>query len=161
MHSTWRIYFEVRADFGIGVMGDECIPISAGGDSAPGNPGNPGGPYGASGESNKTTCLGGGLNGCVTFGACVELYHCEITPNLPLGAKNSVPDNTEATLYIRTEEEGEPCGQLVCFSTEGMENPILYEFKGGVWVAVASGVNNGKLCVSHTGDGSFALVEGD
>jgi hypothetical protein len=102
-------------------------------------------------------------NGTVTFqsGACPQ--KCTISNNLPAGAKNSLPGDTVATLYVRVTAEGSEPGNgsyTACFNVGDLSNPVIYKYVGGQWVAVAATTYNGQICTTASGDGAFALGGG-
>lgn len=138
--------------------GVECVAATVGvdGGAAP-----PYGPYGneVTDPSDITLCLGGNLNGCVTFVGDQHVNKCTISPMLPVGPASSLPEGTVATLYIRLPGDQGSDTHTVCFSTEGIENPVLYQYIAGQWVIVNNGGYGSQICATHNGDGSFALGE--
>lgn len=106
-----------------------------------------------------TLNLGGGKNGSATFplGSCP--VQCTIGPTLPIAAKNDLPGDALATVYVRVVgEDGTPYegSYTVCFDNPDGDTLTIYRYVGGVWTAVQVAASN-PICVSASGDGAFYL----
>ncbi|MEX1248421.1 MAG: hypothetical protein WEA61_08055 [Anaerolineales bacterium] len=129
-------------------------------DSGPFSPGPGYGPYGdeLTDPAQTTLELKSPFNAWVTFEGGWHFHKCTISPMLPVGPAKDLPEGVVATLYVRVvAEEGTSDTHTVCFSTEGVENPVLYQFIAGEWVVVNAGGYGGQICTTHSGDGSFAM----
>lgn len=153
---------QVTLNFGMGEDGSwHETGVVCGAASVGGGEGAPAyGPYGneVTDPSDTTLCLGGALNGCVTFAGDQHIHKCTISPMLPVGPASNLPGGTVATLYVRLPaDQGGEDTHTICFSTEGIENAVLYQYIAGQWVVVNTGGYGGQICTTHSGDGSFAM----
>lgn len=135
---------------------DSAVPTVSGCNAAPNEPISTEGTE--EGESS-TLSLGGDKNGSATFppGSCPQ--KCSISPTLPAGAKNSLPDGALATMYVRVVDEGGTSGEgsyTVCFDNPKGDALIIYRYLGGAWVAVRSASSN-PVCTTTSGEGAFYL----
>jgi hypothetical protein len=112
------------------------------------------------GDEPVTLFLGSGNNGSATFAPDACPQKCTIGPNLPAGAKDSLPDNAVATMYVRVVNEGGETGggsYTVCFKNPEGQPLVIYKFVGGAWVALTFPSNSNQVCVTSSGDGAFYL----
>ncbi len=96
----------------------------------------------------------------MSFDAGTCAGKCTVSPNLPGGAKASLPADAIATLYFRsTDTDGEPGSgtYTVCFAVGDLTSPVIYRYVGGAWVAQAVTISGGQVCASGSGDGAYAL----
>lgn len=110
-------------------------------------------------DDTTTLSLGGGHNGSATFpaGSCPQ--KCTISSALPGPAKNSLPGDAIATIYVRVVDEGGTPGSgsyTVCFDNPDGASLTIYRYIGGVWTAVQAG-STSPICVTASGDGAFYL----
>jgi hypothetical protein len=134
--------------------GDECVILN--------DPGTPatGEPYshnsGQGGEAPIGLCTqAGGPWRCSYFNEGTCAVNCYIDPHLPAGAQHALPGGVITTLYVNISPD--PGGSYsVCFENPDNESLTIYQYLGGVWVALATSTNN-PICASSTGDGSFYL----
>jgi hypothetical protein len=92
---------------------------------------------------------------CAYFNEGTCAVNCYIDPHLPTGAKAALPGGVITTLYVNISPD--PGGSYsVCFENPDNESLTIYQYLGGVWVALATSTNN-PICASSSGDGSFYL----
>lgn len=106
-----------------------------------------------------TLTLGGGNNGSATFPPDACPQKCTIGSGLPAAAKDGVPSDALATVYVRVVDVGGGPGTgtyTVCFKNPDNDPVTLYRFVGGAWVAVAATTGN-PICTTASGDGAFYL----
>jgi hypothetical protein len=86
---------------------------------------------------------------------------CRVDSHLP-GHVGDTPAGTHSTLYVHMVDENQDPyngSYVACFNTSEVPNPVVYRFVSGAWVALpAYSVTDSQICVSASGDGSFALV---
>jgi hypothetical protein len=111
---------------------------------------------GNSTTASVTTCtLASGDWRCAYFAEGTCAVNCYIDPHLPAGAQSALPGGVITTLYVNISPD--PGGSYsVCFENPDNESLTIYQYLGGVWVALATSTNN-PICASATGDGSFYL----
>lgn len=111
------------------------------------------------GTQPVTLVLGGGDNGSATFSPDACPQKCTIGPSLPAAAKDGVPSDALATMYVRVVDQGGAPGTgtyTVCFKNPNNDPVTVYRFVSGVWVAVAANSGN-PICTTASGDGAFYL----
>lgn len=138
----------------------------SGGNTAPPKPRTPGhGKFGngITDDGSGSANLGGNKNGWFYYNEGTCAGSCSVGANLPKGAKNSKPDGTNATLYVRmVDAEGNPSNgsYTVCFDPEKLGNDaVIYRYISGVWVAQPAFNSGGLVCTTASGDGAFALAK--
>jgi hypothetical protein len=133
--------------------GSECVPVGTG-------PGGGGDEYSHNstqgGDAPVGLCtLAAGNWRCSYFNEGTCTVNCYIDPHLPAGAKNALPGGVITTLYVNISPD--PGGSYtVCFENADNESLTIYQYLGGVWVALATSTNN-PICASSSGDGAFYL----
>jgi hypothetical protein len=110
-------------------------------------------------DEQATLHLGGDHNGSATFppGSCPQ--QCTINSTLPNNAKNDLPGDELATMYVRVvNEDGAPGdgSYVVCFSNPHGASLTIYRYIAGAWVALRVAAVD-PICITASGDGAFYL----
>jgi hypothetical protein len=95
----------------------------------------------------------------VTFDSDSCSQQCTISRQLPRSARNSLPSDVAATLYVRVVDSGGNPGNgsyNACFANNSGNSLTIYKFISGAWVAQATSSSN-PICVNSSGDGAFYL----
>jgi hypothetical protein len=103
--------------------------------------------------------LGPGKNGTITFSPGSCSLKCKVSVGLPTAAKQAVPANAIATMYVQqVTADGSPAtgSYTVCFANPDGAALTVYRFVSGAWVAVGASTLN-PICTTATGDGAFYL----
>lgn len=110
-------------------------------------------------EGPVTLTLGGDKNGSVTFPPETCPQKCTISSKLPSEAKQHLPSNALATMYVRVIDAGGNPGNgsyQVCFNNAKNEAVVIYRFVSGAWVGMAAS-SGSQICTTANGEGSFYL----
>ncbi len=109
---------------------------------------------GKPGNGPITLGLGGPNRVVVTFSAWTCSNPCVISASLPRGAKNSLPANTLATVYVRlVSGDGE---YLLCFNNKKSETLSIYRYFHPDWRRILTSSSN-PICSYVSGNGPFFL----
>ena len=98
-----------------------------------------------------------GYNGSVFFPAWSCPQSCLIGFELPFEAKNDLPANALATVYVQSDNlDGSPYNATyqVCFENPDNELLTIYRYVSGEWRPVNTS-SRSLVCTSASGDGSY------